>query len=332
MEASFILLGIGLAIIALRMYMRITIFGWRGLMVDDYLMLLVVAPYSAVTVLVYLSIVECNGLANDRMTPEERGSLIPGSEEWLSRTLGAKLVVWSRLSYLLTLWLTKAAMLAFYQRLTDRFGAYRWRIRVGFLLLGTTWLVNFLFVMLDCRPFSSNWQIQPDPGPHCYRSSESYKLFVLLSFNVATSLYVLAVPLPILWWADTKFWKKLGLVLLISGNGFVITIACLRAFFLTTTQRSGPAQADKWALNVCFVAVATTNLPLFFPIISRWIIALTAHSTNRQLRTISIRNCSLTITTRNGPGRRRTDSGVGLENELKLEVERVPQTEKPEIC
>lgn len=46
----------------------------------------------------------------------------------------------------------------------DRFGAYRWRIRVGFLLLGTTWLVNFLFVMLDCRPFSSNWQIQPDPG------------------------------------------------------------------------------------------------------------------------------------------------------------------------
>ncbi|KAI1776796.1 hypothetical protein F4818DRAFT_457468 [Hypoxylon cercidicola] len=318
MGPDLILLGIGVVIIVLRIYMRVTTFGWKGLMADDYLMLAVVAPYSALAVAMHISICVCKGLSNDRMTAEQRGSLEPGSEEYSLRIRGAKFVLFSQVLYVLTMWLTKAAMLAFYKRLTDRFGAYRTRIHVGFLLLGVTWLADFLATMLSCQPFYKNWQINPDPGRQCYPDSAPYNPYGTLCLNITTSLYILFVPLPILWMADTKFWKKLGLVLLISGNGFVIVAACLRSIYMLTTPEDDgePALRDRWKLQVCFVALVTTNLPLFFPFISRWIsLLIGARPTSPQLRTITTTELSPGSTAFKSRRFSRADSGVFAEKD-----------------
>ncbi|KAI0380646.1 hypothetical protein F5Y04DRAFT_281673 [Hypomontagnella monticulosa] len=265
----FILLGISLLVYALRLYARVTAVGWRGLCADDYLMLIVALAYSAQAACTYAELVTANGLANDGMTPDERMLLSPDSEEYAMRVLGSKLEVVTRVQYITVLWLTKAAMLAFCQRLTSRLGEYRTRIRVGFAMLAVTWVSDILVTMLSCRPLYMNWQINPDPGVECHPATTPYTLFGTLSFNILTSLYVFFVPLPILWMAHIKLWKKIGLILLILANCFVVAISILRGYLITTAGSAGARLANRWAYRVCFVAVVAANLPLLFPMARR---------------------------------------------------------------
>lgn len=145
--------------------------------------------YSALAACTYTAQVTCQGLANDDMTDEQREALDPNSAEYSMRVLGAKIEIVSRVLYIVVLWLTKAAMLAFCRRLTvsshftanvkdhkcmltsslsqERLGKYKMRIRIGIVLLATSWLADFLITMLNCRPFPMNWQIYPDPGRMC---------------------------------------------------------------------------------------------------------------------------------------------------------------------
>ncbi|KAI1453122.1 hypothetical protein F4805DRAFT_386755 [Annulohypoxylon moriforme] len=311
---SFILLGISTAIIALRMYVRVAAVGWIGLWADDWIMILVVLTYSALAANTYIALVKCKGLANDDMTPEKRESLDPQSEEFSLRVLGAKIEIVSRVIYIVVLWMTKAAMLAFCRRLTERLGKYKKRIRFGFALLAATWLADFLITMFNCRPFPRNWQIYPDPGPTCYPATSPYGVYGTLSLNIATSLYVFFVPLPILWMANIKLWKKIGLILLVSANCFVIAVAILRAYLILTAQTSGAKQASRWAYRVCFVAVVTTNLPLLFPLLRRLMSPVMKESRNtqqRQIRTITAweRTRELTKLNARRPSRREWNAG-----------------------
>ncbi|KAI8962938.1 hypothetical protein F5Y11DRAFT_346966 [Daldinia sp. FL1419] len=287
---NFILLGISLLIILLRLYARLDAVGWKGLATDDYLMVLIAFTYAALTATTHFSLVQYQGLANSDMTPDQRASLAPESKEYQQRVFGSKLELVERIVYTIVLWLTKVAMLVFSQRLTSRLGAYTKRIRFGFGLLGVTWLVDFLVTLLACRPLHKNWQINPDPGDTCYPATSLYSLFGTLSLNVITSLYVFIVPLPVLWMANIKLWKKIGLILLVSANCFVIVVAILRGYWTVVDARQGAREASRWAYRVCFVAVTTTNLPLIFPLVRRMIAPMIKrrHRTQRDIRTITV--------------------------------------------
>ncbi|KAI2472728.1 hypothetical protein F4781DRAFT_444436 [Annulohypoxylon bovei var. microspora] len=321
---TFVLLGISLAAIALRMYVRIAAIGFEGLCADDYMMILVTVTYSALAASTHIAVVKCKGLANDDMTFEERKSLDPDSEEYSLRVLGAKIEIVSRVLYTVVLWLTKAAMLAFCRRLTERLGKYRIRIRIGFALLVASWLADFIITMVNCRPFPANWQIYPDPGPVCYPATSPYGVFGTLSLNVLTSLYVFFVPLPIVWMANIKLWKKIGLIMLVSANCFVIAVAILRAYLILAAETCGARQASKWAYRVCFVAVVTTNLPLLFPLLRRLMspVIKEGRSTQRQIRTITAweRTRELTKLTARRPSRREWNAGFcpGLSEDGRL--------------
>lgn len=58
------------------------------------------------------------GLANNAMTPEQRASLSPDSEEYRLRVGGSKVQVTGWSLYTLLLWLLKTCMAIFYARLT----------------------------------------------------------------------------------------------------------------------------------------------------------------------------------------------------------------------
>lgn len=45
MVEDFVLLGVGLAVICLRIWVRVKAIGWRGLMPDDYIMLAVAVGF-----------------------------------------------------------------------------------------------------------------------------------------------------------------------------------------------------------------------------------------------------------------------------------------------
>ncbi|KAK7426082.1 hypothetical protein QQZ08_007392 [Neonectria magnoliae] len=161
---AFTLLGVGLAILGLRVYARIGAVGIRRLESDDYLMAVAAVLYSAETVLAYAVGAYWNGLANNSMTDEQRDALDPTSQEYLLRINGSKNQVAGWAVYVTLLWTLKAAMCAFYLRLTEGLDNYRSRIFAGFGLIFVSWVAVLLSILLGCQPLSNYWQVSPDPG------------------------------------------------------------------------------------------------------------------------------------------------------------------------
>ncbi|KAK3389147.1 hypothetical protein B0H63DRAFT_94846 [Podospora didyma] len=266
---AFVLLGVGLLVIGLRSYVRITTVGIRGLQADDYLMLVAAVAYSIETALAYSVGAYWKGLANNAMTDEQRLLLDPASEEFRLRVNGSKTQVAGWSTYTFLLWVIKAAMCTFYLRLTEGL-EYRTRIYTGFGLIMSTWLAVLLSILLGCVPLQKNWQIYPDPGNFCQPAISKIDIFVTVVLNVLTDLYLLSIPIPMLWKSSIRPLKKAGLILLFSGGIFVTMAGILRCVLIVTDPVNGAQQAGSWAVRETFVAVVTSNLPMIFPLINRW--------------------------------------------------------------
>ncbi|KJR88211.1 uncharacterized protein SPSK_07260 [Sporothrix schenckii 1099-18] len=266
---AFALLGIGLGFIMLRTYARLSKTGMSGFKADDYLMLVAAVVYAAETALAYTVGAYWHGMANSGMTDAERAALSPDSEEYRMRINGSKTQVAGWSTYTLLLWLLKASMCTFYLRLTEGLNYHR-RIYAGFVLIFTTWVAVLLSILLGCRPLSKNWQIYPDPGNHCQPAISRIDIFVTVVLNVATDIYLMSIPLPMLWKANLRPAKKIGLMVLFSGGIFVTTAAILRCILIITNPVTGAQQAGSWACRETFVAVVTSNAPMIFPLLRHW--------------------------------------------------------------
>ncbi|KDN61246.1 hypothetical protein CSUB01_09843 [Colletotrichum sublineola] len=247
---AFTLLGVAIGVISLRTYARISAVGVKHLQADDYLMLFIALSYSAETALAYSVGAYWRGLANSGMSDEARKNLDPNSEEFMLRVNGSKTQVAGWITYsCLVLWPAKAAMCTFYVRLTQGMHNYRKRIICGFVIIGVTWLVVFFSIIFGCYPMEKNWQIYPDPG----------------------NLYLLSIPIPMLWGSQLPLRKKLGLIVLFSGGIFVTMAGILRCVLIITDPVHGAQQAGSWAVRETFVAIVTTNVPMIFPLVRRWL-------------------------------------------------------------
>ncbi|KAK8009807.1 Glucan 4-alpha-glucosidase [Apiospora arundinis] len=267
---AFALLGIGLAVIGLRTYWRLSTVGIRNLKADDYLVLLAAVwgssadlPYSDIPGILCGKL--WHGLANNGMTDDERRLLDPSSEE------------------------------------------YRLRIYVGFALITSTWIAVLFSILFSCQPLEKNWQIYPDPGSmartgsyfmdittnqdadFCQPAISKVDIFVTVVLNVVTDLYLLTTPIPMLWQSSIKPVKKAALIVMFSGRGFRDRCrgSALRAdnngeLFLHppglirphVNPVTGAQQAGSWAVRETFVAVITTNLPLVFPMFRIWLYSI----------------------------------------------------------
>lgn len=96
-------------------------------------------------------------------------------------------------------------------------------------------------------------------------------IWVYWACNVTTDLYLLSIPLPLLWGSRLQKWKKISLIFLFSGGTFIIVCATLRCVFIVTDPVNGAQLAGQWAVRETFVAVVTTNLPLVFTLVKGWL-------------------------------------------------------------
>ncbi|KAK4134425.1 hypothetical protein BT67DRAFT_433933 [Trichocladium antarcticum] len=289
---AFSLLGVGLAVIGLRLYVRVTLSGFKGLHADDYLMVLAAVAYSVETYLAYSVGTFWKGLANNGMTDEERRLLDPESDEYRLRVNGSMTQVAGWCTYTFLLWTIKAAMCAFYLRLTEGVG-YRKRIHAGFGLIGATWIAVLLSILLGCRPLSKNWQIYPDPGNFCQPAISRIDIFVTVVLNVLTDLYLMSIPIPLLWQSSLRPLKKAGLIVLFSGGIFVMVAGILRCVLIITDPVNGAQQAGSWAVRETFVAVVTSNLPMISPFLARLFRPIIG-----SLRSLSLSSSKMSKTTR----------------------------------
>ncbi|KAH7262593.1 hypothetical protein BKA59DRAFT_519488 [Fusarium tricinctum] len=271
---AFSLLGIAVLVTVLRCYVRISTVGCRNLWADDYLVILAVGIYAIETGLAYSVGNIAYGLANNSITDERRASLQPGDREYQTRVLGSKiqLALWAAYSSLL--WVLKAAMCTFYYRLTKDLQGYRTRVTIGFALIITSFVVVQMNLLLSCRPFNNWWQIYPDPGTHCHAAISPGLIWTCLSFNLITDLYLIMIPMPMLWKAAMPWPQKVGLITLFSCGLFVTMAAILRVVHLVANPINGAQLAASWAVRETFVAIMTTNIPMLFPTFKKWAVPI----------------------------------------------------------
>ncbi|KAI2465469.1 hypothetical protein F4781DRAFT_409401 [Annulohypoxylon bovei var. microspora] len=265
-------LASGIVVTALRTYSRIKQVGVKGLQPDDYLVWVAAIFYAAETAASYSVGAVAHGLANNGLSDDERLSMPPESTEYHLRVVGSKiqLIGWS--TYAVLLWALKASYLFFYLRLsTGLRRSHRILIHVGFVLIPVSWLILLGILYLGCRPFHHYWQIYPDPGNECYPAVSRQLLLGSLVLNVITDLYLITIPVFLLWRSTLRLAKKVGLIILFSGGFLVIACAILRSVLMLTDPINGAQTAGSWSVRETFIATITTNLPVVFPLFKSWL-------------------------------------------------------------
>jgi len=268
------LLGIGLSFIILRCYARWSMGGgFSGLKADDYLMVAAGAIYSMESTAAYCVGFLAHGLANNGMTDAEREALVVGSPEWNTRQTGIKiqLIGWSL--YTLLLWTLKLCMVIFYSRITAGLDNQVLKIRIGVVAIVCTYIATILSIHLGCLPYHKNFQINPDPGNHCQPAISKIDCYVTVVLNVATDLYLMTIPLPLLWRAQIPLKRKLLLLAMFSGGCFVIMAGILRVALILADPENGAQAAGSWACRETFVAVIIGNVPMIYPLFMRGVTA-----------------------------------------------------------
>lgn len=143
------------------------------------------------------------------------------------------------------------------------------RVKVGYALIGATYIATELSILLGCQPFKNNWQIYPDPGNFCQPAISKIDLYVTVVLNVLTDLYLMSIPMPMLWKANLEIKRKLSLILVFGGGIFVMMAGILRCALIIKDPINGAQAAGSWACRETFVAVVIGNVPMIYPLTRR---------------------------------------------------------------
>ncbi|KAJ4131245.1 hypothetical protein NW765_017137 [Fusarium oxysporum] len=266
---AWTLLALGLWFIGMRMWVRWTQVGFSGWQLDDYLMPVTGVVFTLETAAAYLVGARFGGLTNSYMTDEQRAALSPDSKEYSDRVWGSKIQVIGWSFYVFILWSLKVCLAVFYSRLTSGLAHLTMRVRIAYALLGVTYVAVALSILLGCQPMERYWQIYPDPGNLCQPTISRLYVLVVVIPNVITDLYLLSIPLPLLWTVNISLYRKLTLMVLFSGAIFVIMAAIIRAVVILSAGPEGAISGSQWACRETFVSVIVTNLPVVQPLVRK---------------------------------------------------------------
>jgi hypothetical protein len=113
---------------------------------------------------------------------------------------------------------------------------YRTRIRIAIASIIITFLGVFLTIYLSCRPFHHYWQINPNPGNVCQAGISMPIIWVSFVSNVSTDVYLLFIPIPMLWASSLKLLKKLATTMLLSAGLLIIICAILKSIYVIVVR------------------------------------------------------------------------------------------------
>ncbi|KAJ5504565.1 hypothetical protein N7463_007439 [Penicillium fimorum] len=266
---AWTLLSLALLIIIIRIMVRWKLVGPTNFQLDDYLMPLAGVLFTLETVAAYLVGAKFQGLTNSYMTPEQRATLDPHSTEWFNRVAGSKIQIIGWSLYVAILWLVKFSLAVFYSRLTTGLQHLPTRVRLGYIILGVTYLATALSLLLSCQPFHAFWQIHPDPGNLCQPTKSHVYVFVVVVLNIITDIYLLSIPLPLLWTVNLNLKRKIPLMVLFSGATFVMLAGIIRAATIMKSSPDGAESGSQWACRETFVSIVVSNLPIIQPLIRK---------------------------------------------------------------
>ncbi|RAQ58108.1 hypothetical protein COH20_007687 [Aspergillus flavus] len=257
---SWTLYSIGVAATILRTYARGNAVGLRNLRADDYLVWVGILFYTAQTALAYSVGNVAHGLANNGMTDAQRAGLSLDDSEYRYRVIGSKIQVAGWTTYSALIWSLKLSMLAFYVRLTDGLGR-RYRVPVS-----TRTLAGSASSSLDLRDYTNTLSLDI-----CQAAISKPIVWVSFAANISTDLYLITIPIPVLWSTKLKLVKKIASTIVLSAGVFVLVCATLKSVFVLVDPLHGAELSGAWGTRETFVAVITTNLPMIFHLFKSWL-------------------------------------------------------------
>lgn len=144
------------------------------------------------------------------------------------RSIGSRAVLASRIFYAIYIWVAKATVLEFVQkiigqswtRLNER-GA-----RVIRTFLALTLVAVIIATLAECQPFTHYWQVVPDPGPAC--RAGRVQLITMATCDIITDVVLMVFPIPLVIKLNMPLMKKVFLVLLFLLPIILIAITAYR--------------------------------------------------------------------------------------------------------
>ncbi|KAL1865420.1 hypothetical protein VTK73DRAFT_5264 [Phialemonium thermophilum] len=252
--------------------------GFKGMGLDDLFMVAALLFYVAETVAAYVIAVYFLGFANNNITPEDRANLKPDSREWRLRVYGSKGHVIGWFTYTGVMWCLKACWIIYYARLTEGVDGMLVRIRLGYALIGGTYLASICMILFKCWPLHRQWQIYPDPGNNCQPGFSKLQVSFVMVLNTLTDLYLMAIPLPVIYKSRLNTGRKVFLIVLFSGGFLTMAFGILRC--VTLVGATEPSESGQWSVRETFVAVMVSNAPHVVPLVKIWVNKLRGYGTN----------------------------------------------------
>jgi hypothetical protein len=109
---------------------------------------------------------------------------------------------------------------------------YTNRIYIALASIIITFVAVIFTIYLSCRPFQRYWQISPDPGNSCQAAVSKPLIWVTFVFNVSTDVYLLLIPIPMLWKSRLRTYKKVAAMLVLGAGMLVMVCAILKSIYL----------------------------------------------------------------------------------------------------
>ncbi|RSL55439.1 hypothetical protein CEP51_014547 [Fusarium floridanum] len=265
MVEIWLYLGFSLMIVAIRSGARWRQTGFKGLAPDDYLAILAGLLFTTGTTAAYFVETHWHGLANNAMSNEQRAALDADSDEYHQRVRGSQTHILGWLTYATLHWCLKLCWLFFFRRLGYGVSNMALKVNVGFAAVGVTSFGVFFTILCSCWSIYKKWQIYPDPGDTCYPAVSRVQVWTTFWTNLTTDLYIMSIPLPMIWSARIPGAKKLVLSALFCGGLVTVTFGGLRSGSILSGGAEGPRRAAIWSCRELFVAMLVTNPPILIP-------------------------------------------------------------------
>ncbi|KAJ4010185.1 hypothetical protein NW752_009368 [Fusarium irregulare] len=191
--------------------------------------------------------------------------------EIAKREFGSKCLLAGWNFYVTLIFCLKGVMLCLYDRMT--LGLWQRKI-VIWTQVGT--ILAYLSVLAaiwgHCTPVEKNWQIYPNPGDACTLAVANY--LTLVVFNVVTDIFIVAIPVPLLWAVKLSVKRKMLIGVLLCSGVFIIIATLLRCIF-SLQDINGINTSTIWAIRETFVAIIAVNAAAIKPLFSasKWLVS-----------------------------------------------------------
>ncbi|KAJ4139932.1 hypothetical protein NW768_001282 [Fusarium equiseti] len=258
--------GLGTLVLLLRYFARWKTVGFKGYQGDDYFALVSLIFWTGE--LVMLELIGQSG-TNIGVTDEMGANM--SAAEIAKREFGSKCLLAGWNFYVTLIFCLKGVMLCLYGRMT--LGLWQRKI-VIWTQVGT--VLAYLSVLAaiwgHCTPVEKNWQIYPNPGDACTLAVANY--LTLVVFNVVTDVFIVSIPVPLLWAVKLSVKRKLLIGVLLCSGVFIIIATLLRCIY-SLQDINGINTSTIWAIRETFVAIIAVNAAAIKPLFSasKWLVS-----------------------------------------------------------